>query len=86
MTKDRVRQLSEQAASIYFRRYTEATLPDIIERTILAALDESWGESSDPNMQWTGAKSTGGDVPSATCGLIFHAMSAVRRAALKEGM
>lgn len=85
MTKDRVRQLAEQAARIYFRRYTELTLPDIIERTILAALDESWGERPSAVMVVAGANASySGFAPQALeC---FAAMSAVRRAALKEGM
>lgn len=80
MTKDRVRQLAELAASIYFRRDTELTLPDIMERLVLAALDENL----EPDLTLIGLVCYHTGVTSNKASELIRAMSAVRRAALQS--
>lgn len=65
-------------------------LTSAIEKTILAALDESWGEPVDGSMlsaacrlSWVQAND---EISIARIDELFRAMSTVRRAALKEGM
>lgn len=86
MTKDRVRQLSMEWREKWLRNDPPMDIIETIESAILAALDEHDSEEPSEEMLIAGCAIEEQADNIVTVAELFRAMSAVRRAALKEGM